>query len=82
MLPAYGDRSNAVGLRTDATTRQRTGTTRYTRVPHLEKCLREYLESYNENPHTLVWKKTVDEIVEKIRWGRTVLSKTLEMLFY
>ena len=46
-------------------------------VPHLEKCLREYLESYNENPRTLVWTKTVDEIVDKIRRGRTVLSKTL-----
>ena len=34
-------------------------------------------ESYNENPRTLVWTKTVDEIVDKIRRGRTVLSKTL-----
>ena len=48
-----------------------------TSVPHLEKCLREYLESYNENPRALVWTKSVEEIVEKIRRGRTELSKTL-----
>ena len=27
--------------------------------PHLEKCLREYLESYNENPRALIWAKSV-----------------------
>ena len=37
----------------------------FTSVPHLEKCLREYLHSYNENPRALVWTKTVDEIIEK-----------------
>ena len=31
----------------------------FTSVPHLEKCLREYLESYNENPRALVWTKSV-----------------------
>ena len=37
----------------------------FTSLPHLEKCLREYLESYNENPRTLVWTKSVEEILEK-----------------
>ena len=46
----------------------------FTSVPHLEKCLREYLQSYNENPRALVWTKTVT-IVEKVRRGRTVLSE-------
>ena len=45
-------------------------------VPHLEKCLREYLQNYNENPRPLVWTKSVEEIVEKVRRGRTVLSQT------
>ena len=31
----------------------------FTSVPHLEKCLREYLESYNENPRALVWTRSV-----------------------
>ena len=35
----------------------------FTSVPHLERCLREYLQSYNENPRALVWTKTVEEIV-------------------
>ena len=48
----------------------------FTSVPHLEKCLREYLQNYNENPRPLVWTKTVEEIVEKVRRGRAVLSET------
>ena len=47
----------------------------FTSVPHLEKCLREHLQSYNENPRALVWTKTVEEIVEKVRRGRTALSE-------
>ena len=47
----------------------------FTSVPHLEKCLREYLQSYNENPRALVWTKAVEEIVEKVRRGRTALSE-------
>ena len=45
-------------------------------MPHLEKCLREYLESYNENPRALVWTKSVEEILEKVRRGRAELPKT------
>ena len=37
----------------------------FTSLPHLEKCLRQYLNSYNDDPRPLVWTKTVDEIVEK-----------------
>ena len=46
----------------------------FTSVPHLEKCLREYLHSYNENPRPLVWTKTVEEIVEKVQRGRAALD--------
>ena len=47
----------------------------FTSVPHLEKCLREHFQSYNENPRALVWTKTVEEMVEKVRRGRTALSE-------
>ena len=49
----------------------------FTSVPHLEKCLREYLQSYNDNPRALVWTKTVEEIVEKVRRGRTALPENI-----
>ena len=48
----------------------------FTSLPHLEKCLRQYLNSYNDDPRPLVWTKTVDEIVEKIHRTRTALPKT------
>ena len=47
----------------------------FTSVPHLEKCLREYVLSYNENPRPLVWTKTVDEILEKVHRGREAVPK-------
>ena len=53
----------------------------FTSVPHLDKCLREYLHSYNENPRPLVWKQSVEEILEKIRRNRPALSKTSQLLF-
>ena len=37
----------------------------FTSAPELERCLRDYLLSYNENPRPLGWTKTVDEIHEK-----------------
>ena len=48
----------------------------FTSVPQLEKCLRDYLLSYNEDPRPLVWTKTVDEILEKVHRGREALPKT------
>ena len=48
----------------------------FTSVPHLEKCLREYLEGYNENPRALVWTKSVEDILEKVRRGRAALPNT------
>ena len=47
----------------------------FTSLPHLEKCLHQYLNSYNDDPRPLVWTKTVDEIVEKIHRTRTALPK-------
>ena len=48
----------------------------FTSVPHLEKCLREYLHSYKEKPRPLMWTKTVDEILEKVYRGRTALAES------
>ena len=45
-------------------------------MQQLEKCLRDYLQSYNENPQALVWTKTVEEIVDKVRRGRAALQKS------
>ena len=47
----------------------------FTSVPQLEKCLRDYLHSYNENPRPLVWTKSVDHIIAKVGRGRTTLSQ-------
>ena len=51
-------------------------------MPHLEKCLREYLESHNENPRALVWTKSVEDILEKVRRVRAALPNTPQSLFY
>ena len=48
----------------------------FTSVPQLEKCLRDYLLSYNENPRPLVWTETVDEVLEKVHRSREALPKT------
>ena len=48
----------------------------FTSVPQLERCLREYLRSYNENPRPLVWTKSIEEILEKVGRGRAALSGT------
>ncbi len=48
----------------------------FTSVPALEKCLREYLRSYNENPRPLVWTKAVDGILEKVHRGRRTLTES------
>ena len=46
----------------------------FTSVPHLEQCLREYLERHNENPRPLVWTKSLGEIMVKVERGRAALA--------
>ena len=48
----------------------------FTSVPHLEKCLREYLKRHNENPQPLVWTKSLGEIMVKVERGRAALADT------
>ena len=45
----------------------------FTSVPQLEKCLREYVKTYNENPRPMVWTKSVAEILRKVNRGRAAL---------
>ena len=46
----------------------------FTSVPHLEKCLKEYLKTYNQDPKPLVWTKSVAQIMEKVNRARTALN--------
>ena len=48
----------------------------FTSVPHLEKCLREYLKRHNEDPQPLVWTKSLGEIMVKVERGRAALADT------
>ena len=47
----------------------------FTSVPQLEKCLREYVKTYNENPRPLVWMKSVAELLRKVDRGRAALAE-------
>ena len=53
----------------------------FTSVPQLEKCLREYLKTYNEDPRPLVWTKSVAQIMEKVERGRKALAEASQSLF-
>ena len=46
----------------------------FTSVCHLEKSLRQYLDTYNENPRPLVWTKSTEEILEKVGRARAKLA--------
>ena len=50
------------GLLTDK--RLRRGT--HTRVPALEKDIRDWITTWNENPKPFAWTKTADEILERL----------------
>ena len=43
-------------------------------VPHLESCLKEYVETYNENPRPFVWTKSAAQILEKVERARKALA--------
>ena len=44
-------------------------------MPHLEKCLRDYLKRHNENPQPLVWTKSFGEItMVKVERDRAALA--------
>ena len=48
----------------------------FTSVGHLEECLKDYLNTYNENPRPLVWTKSAEEIMKKVSRGRKALAAT------
>ena len=43
-------------------------------VDHLETCLKEYIETYNEDPKPLVWTQPATEILEKVERARQALA--------
>ena len=45
-------------------------------VKDLDKCLKDYIETYNENPRPLVWTKLADEILKKVERARKALAAT------
>ena len=54
--------------------RLRRGT--FTSVCHLEKSIRKYLDTYNENPRPLRWTKSTEEILEKVGRAKAKLAAT------
>ena len=46
----------------------------FTSVAHLEECLKDYLDTYNENPRPLIWTNSVKEITDKVARGRSALA--------
>ncbi len=43
-------------------------------VPELVKAVMDYIEAHNENPRPFVWKKTAEEIIEKVGRARLALN--------
>ena len=43
-------------------------------VNHLETCLMDYIETYNQNPKPLVWTKSAGEILKKVDRARQALA--------
>ena len=43
-------------------------------VAHLESCLKQYIETYNENPRAFVWTKSAAQILEKVDRARKALA--------
>lgn len=45
-------------------------------VPQLKQAIREYIDHHNANPHTFVWTKKAEDILEKVTRARAALIKT------
>ena len=43
-------------------------------VGHLESCLKQYIETHNENPRPFVWTKSAAQIIEKVHRARKALA--------
>ena len=63
-------------------TEQRLRCGAFTSVCHLEKCLRQYLDTYNENPRPLVWMKSTEEILDKVERARARLAAATYSILY
>lgn len=47
----------------------------FTSVAHLEECLKNYLDTYNESPRPLIWTKSAKQITDKVARGRSALAE-------
>ena len=45
-------------------------------VPHLESCLKQYIETYNDNPQPFVRTKSAAQILEKVDRARKALASS------
>ena len=45
-------------------------------VSQLKQAIREYIDHHNANPHTFVWTKKAEDILEKVTRARAALIKT------
>ena len=43
-------------------------------VPHLESCLKQYIETYNDNPRPFIWTKSAAQILKKVDRARRALA--------
>jgi len=46
-------------------------------VAQLEQCIHDYLETYNENPQSLVWTKPASEILSQVKRAKEALNATI-----
>ena len=67
-------RHGATLNRHDTEGQQRLRRGAFTSVCHLEKSIRQYLDTYNENPRPLVWTKSTEEILEKVGRAKAKLA--------
>jgi transposase len=44
-------------------------------VCQLEQAIRDYIDHHNANPHTFVWTKTAEDILQKVTRARAALNK-------
>ena len=43
-------------------------------MDHLERSLKDYIETYNEDPRPVVWTKPASEILKKVKRARQALA--------
>jgi len=47
----------------------------FTSVPNLIEAMKLWVQHWNEDPKPFIWHKTAEEIIEKVRRGRSALNQ-------